>query len=507
MEIKTPPTDSLLALIQLDTTAETPLYRQIYAQMRRAILARQFAAGMKLPSTRDLAALLGVSRNTVLNAIEQLLAEGYLEARMGSGTYVTGNLPPSEAKGTPPAADSTSPLSSRRLSAVAQRYAAAQMTFAQAPPLPRFLDELFVVGLPDLRAFPFDLWMRLAARVTRRLESYAFGQRQGPGGYMPLRQAIAEYVRTARAVRCEPEQIIITSGSQQALFLAAHVLLDAGDVIWIEEPGYMGARAAFYGIGAKMERIPVDQSGLDVEAGISRAPQARLAYVSPSHQFPLGYTLSLARRLKLLKWAEENDMWIIEDDYDSEYRYSNTPLESLQGLDENARVIYVGTFSKVLFPGLRLGYLVVPPDLVEAFMAARWAIDLFPPIIEQATLTEFIREGHFVRHLRRTRRHYADKRDVLVDELQRQLGGLIEFGPLETGMHMTVFFNGPVNDKAVTKRAREVDVVALPLSMFHRMAPPRTALVLGYAGAAVEVIRPGVRRLARVIEQEIAAPS
>jgi GntR family transcriptional regulator/MocR family aminotransferase len=323
-------------------------------------------------------------------------------------------------------------------------------------------------------------WGQLTARhwgrVSRHLLDYG-----DPLGFMPLREAIATYLREARAVRCEAGQVMVVSGSQHGLDLATRLLLDPGERAWIEDPGYLGARGALVAAGARVVPVPVDGDGLVVARGMRVAPDARLAYVTPSHQYPLGVTMSLARRLALLQWARTRRAWIVEDDYDSEYRYTGRPLASLQGLDRHGRVIYVGTFSKVLFPALRLGYVVVPPALVDAFAAARGLVDRHPPSVTQAVLAEFIAEGSFARHVRRTRVRYAEQQAALVDAAARKLGGVLEVSPAEAGMHLVGWLPAGADDRGASAAALAAGLEAPPLSSF-RLRPARSGgLLLGYA--------------------------
>ncbi|MFW5941873.1 MAG: PLP-dependent aminotransferase family protein [Chloroflexota bacterium] len=497
-----PSTDHfLLTVVHLQRESETPLYRQLYNGLRQAILEGQLAPGARLPSSRDLADLLGVSRNTVLGAFDQLLAEGYLKTRVGSGTYVTERLPEAyvqayrrrpERAGREGAADSRS---KRSLSQRGRAFAAHFRGGAGAEIRP-----LFAINRPDLDAFPFDVWSRLAARCLKELPRSRFGYGRGEGGLRRLQEAIAGYLRAARAARCEPEQIFVVAGSQQALFLAAQVLLDRGDAAWLENPGYRGAWAALACADAQLLPAPVDGEGLNVEQA-QRVGEARLAYVTPSHQFPLGYTMSLARRTQLLQWAEANDAWIIEDDYDSEFRYSGAPLGSLQGLDVNQRVIYVGTFSKVLFPGLRLGYLIVPPDLIGAFTVARGAMTLSPPVLAQAVLARFMEEGHFARHIRRTRTRYGRRCQALVTAIEESAAGALQSGPSEAGLHLTAWLPPGTDEQAVREAAAARDVTVTPLSAFCLEPLARPGLVLGFGSAPVDDIRGGVQRLAQAVDE------
>ena len=342
------------AALTLSESAAAPMYRQLYEQLRSAILDGHLRPGAQLPSTRGLAQELAVARNTVMGAYEQLLAEGYLEGETGSGTYVARTLPDEILHAPILRPVRPHPRTSVGLSQRGQIFSRDLLRLRyDDPPKP------FRPGVAALDELPFDLWSRLLAKHSRRasMQFLAYGD---PAGYRPLREAIAQYLAAARAVNCEPEQVIIVSGAQQALDLAARLLLDSGEEAWIEDPGYNGARAALLAAGVKPVGVPVEDAGINVEAGERLSPRARLAYVTPSHQYPTGVTMTLARRLELLRWAERRKSWILEDDYDSEYRYASRPVASLQGLDTAGCVMYCGTFSKVLFPALRLGYLVVP---------------------------------------------------------------------------------------------------------------------------------------------------
>ena len=414
--------------VGLDRTLKEPLHRQIYGQIREGILSGRLRPGRPLPSTRALAGELGVSRNTVLLAFDQLLSEGYIEGRVGSGTYVTRVVPDRllHAPAKPPAAASRA--EDRGLSQRGERLAALLPPRAVTFPT-------FALGMPDVDSFPTEIWGRIMGRLWRAAPRDLFTARD-PRGYAPLRTAIADYLRSVRALDCDRDQVMVTSGAQAGLDLAARVLLDRGDRVWMEEPGYRGLRAALVAAGAEAVPVPVDAEGIRVDVGRRAAPDARLAAVSPSHQFPLGVTMSLGRRLALLEWARETGAWILEDDYDSEYRYAGRPLAALQGLDRAGRVIYVGTFSKVMFPSLRLGYLVLPHDLVEPFCRARAAIDDHASMVAQPALAEFLNDGYFSAHVRRTRALYAERQEVLVDAVRRRLSGLLRIAPSEAGMHL-----------------------------------------------------------------------
>ncbi|HEU4384056.1 MAG TPA: PLP-dependent aminotransferase family protein, partial [Anaeromyxobacteraceae bacterium] len=399
-----------LPAVSVDRRSSRPLHRQLYETFRQAIAAGRLRPGQRLPSTRGLAAELGLSRTPAVAAFEQLLAEGFIQGRVGAGSYVSPALPAGRPPPRPPRPPSPGP-----------RQVAFHLAGAGEPePWARALDA-FRVGLPALEHLPLETWSALLARQARRLSrrACAYGD---PLGLPALREVLAGYLSASRGVRCDPGEVMIASGSQQALALCARVLVGAGAPAWVEEPGYAGARAAFELARARIVPVPVDEEGLDVEAGLARAPAARAACVTPSHQLPLGATMSAARRLRLLEWARRAGAWIVEDDYDSEYRYQSPPVAALHALDPDRRVIYVGTFSKVLFPALRIGYLVVPPDLVPAFVRAREAMDIFPAPVQQAALAEFVAEGHFARHLRRMRVLYRARRAALVEALRRELG-------------------------------------------------------------------------------------
>jgi GntR family transcriptional regulator/MocR family aminotransferase len=349
-----------------------------------------------------------------------------------------------------------------------------------------------------LDRFPYDLWSRLIARRARRsLSTVAFYQ--PPAGYLPLREAISVQLGISRGVRCTPEQIILTAGAQGALDLVARTLLNPGDEAWIENPGYFGAQGALLAAGARLVPVPVDALGLDVATGQQRSLRARLAFTSPSHQFPTGVTMSLGRRLALLEWARQGEAWIIEDDYDSEFRFSGRPLEALQGLRRDGRVIYVGTFSKVLVPALRLGYLVAPPELIDPLLLTRRFTDVHVPVLEQLALTDFIQDGHYDRHLRRMRRLYRRRRDLLQGELRRQLAGLIEVSVPDMGMALVGWLPPGKDDRRAAALAEAAGIFVTSISRFSLEPLPRGGLVFGFAGTEEAGIRRGVERLAAAL--------
>ncbi len=482
-----------------DPTSSIPLYRQLYDELRSAILRGQLAAGTQLPSTRALAKHLGISRTTVVIAFDQLFGEGYVEGKKGSGTYVASVLPEEllhKAASTPAVPELKTQTEDDGLSQRGKILATTDVATVHY-----YSEALaFRPGIPDLNAFPFDTWARLETLHWRHPPRELLGYSH-PAGYYPLRVEIANYVRTARGVQCTADQVIVVSGSQQAIDLAARLLLDPDDAAWIEDPGYPGARSALLAAGARLIPVQVDAEGLNVTSGIARCPDARMVYITPSYQFPLGTTMSLTRRLQLLQWAQRTRAWILEDDYDSEFRYAGRPLSSLQGLDTTERVIYIGTFSKVLFPGLRLGYLIVPSHLVDAFTAARAVADRHSPMLDQIVLTDFMAHGHFARHIRSMRRLYAERQAHLVAEATRELAGLLTIQPADAGMHLIGILNDGLNDEAVSQQAAKQHLITPSMTAYNIASPHPNALLLGYTAVTRQEISDGVRRLAGILSQ------
>ena len=487
-----------MAIFHIDSFHPAPnvsLYQALYSHMRTAILSGELKGGMKLPSTRALADELSISRNTVLNAYRQLLTEGYLEGREGSGTFVASVLPESlltVSHLTKPKADSVKAAESLR--PVFSDRAREQIAVAQ-PPSNGQIPRPFLAEAPALDAFPYKLWSRLVVRQARRtpVNHYAY---QDSAGYRPLREAIAAHVTVSRQVHCTPDQVMIVPGSQGALDLATRMLVNAGDSVWVEDPGYPGARGAFLGSGARIVPVPVDGEGLIVEAGIKQAPKARMAYITPSHQFPLGVTMSIPRRLALLDWAKRSNAYILEDDYDSEFRYACRPLATLQGMDTAGRVIYIGTFSKVLFPSIRVGYMILPLPLVDAFLKVRRMIDIHSPMLEQAVLAEFINEGHYMRHLRRMRTLYAERRDALLNAVKDLP---LEMDSPEAGIHCVGWLPKGMDDKAIASKAKEYDLELTPISAFAIESMKGKGFLLGYGGYSVQEIKKAAKRLGSLL--------
>ena len=478
--------------VAIDARRRTPIYQQLYEWFRTAILTGQLRPGQRVPSTRQLASELGVSRIPVLGAYEQLHAEGYLESFIGAGTCVARTIPERASLIGRPAARHTTRRAAngggpRRTSRLAGTIFQTDQSWLGNP-------GAFRISLPALDRFPAAVWARLvnrhAKRVTRAMMAYG-----DPMGDRSLREAIAEYVGAARAVRCDASQIMVTTGSQQGLLVTARVLLDARDAVWVEDPAYPGARQALLAAGARMVPVPVDADGLDVARGTRASPSARAVYITPSHQHPLGVTMSATRRMTLLDWASRAGAWIIEDDYDSEYRFDSRPIASLHSMDADARVIYVGTFSKVLFPALRLGYVVVPKDLVAAFSAMRDASDVFSSTLYQAVVHDFIREGHFARHIRRMRMVYMERRQALVDALRAEAGERLEVIGAAAGLHLAALLPPGVSDVVVAQRAAAKGILVTPLSSCCFRPPERGGLILGYGGITPRDIREGVQHL------------
>lgn len=476
----------------VDRTTAKALHRQIYDAYRGAIIEGRLRPRQRIPSSRSLASELGVSRFPVLNAYAQLLAEGYLESRVGAGTVVSSSLPEQLTSCAPSglrfATGGPGPRPAVRCSYPARK--------ESSPPWVQGWGA-FGVGQVAVDQFPVRVWSSLVAHRCRSLDakSLHYGD---PMGSKALREILSSYLRTARSVRCEAEQLMVTSGSQQALEISARVLLNSRNSVWVEEPCYRLAREVFALTGCRVVPVPVDQEGLDVATGIQRSPKARAVFVTPSHQFPLGVTMSASRRFQLLDWAQRAGSWIIEDDYDAEYRYESLPIASLQGLDANGRVIYIGTFSKVLFPSLRLGYVVIPPDLVDHFLATRRAMDLGPPTFYQEVLADFIAEGHFARHIRRMRVLYGERRRVLVDSIDKELGSKVTVPGDEAGMHLAAMLPSPIHDTEIAERAARQNLRIWPLSPSY-LGEARPGLILGFGSASVEEIPAAVRKLRKLL--------
>lgn len=465
-----------------------PLFRQVYSGLRGAILSGTFRVGEKLPSTRDLANQLAISRTVVLYAYDQLLAEGFAVGRSGSGTYVSGALNLSK-----------SPASADRVHLNLSRYGRAaasawpRIEFPRRPP--RLLRYDFAYGRSDTELFPFETWRRILMRCGRKapVGEFDYGPSTGNAG---LREAICNHLRRSRAVNCDPSQVVVVNGSQQALDLIVRVLIERGQPVVIEEPGYQGTREVLRAAGARLLPVPVDGEGLrpdKLPAG------ARIAFVTPSHQFPTGAVLSLGRRLELLKWAKRNHAVLVEDDYDGEFRYEGQLLESLQGLDREGRVLYIGTFSRTVFSSLRIGYLIAPKELLPAFAAAKWLCDRHTPTLEQQVLAEFISGGMYERYLRRLRRKNATRRQALLESVHDFLGKSVEVTGDGAGAHVVLWPKHRVSEEVLIAGAASHQVGVYGVSGYYLKHPKRTGIMLGYSRLNETEIREGVRRLGQVI--------
>ena len=473
---------------------DVPAYQWLYEAVRSEILGGRLRPGTRLPATRDLARQYGLARGTIVNAFDQLASEGYVEGSVGSGTYVSKVLPDGLLQIAPRGAEK--PVMPGRRPAVVSHYARRARLFGgygKRPP------RAFRANLPALDLFPTALWTRIATRCLRRISMRNLTECE-PLGYLPLRQAVAEYLGRSRGVRCAPEQVAIVAGVQEALDLTARLLLDPGDRVCVENPGYPGALLAFQAFGAKVCTVGIDNDGIAVRQLPLRG--VRLIYVTPAHQFPLGTTLSLARRLELLEWARKSRAMIFEDDYDSEYRYSGRPIPALQGLDDGGSVLYAGSFSKVLFPALRLGYTVIPFDLLHRVEATLSLTVRHAPMLEQLILTDFITEGHFGRHLRRMREVYAERFSVLLEESRLKLTGLLDISSVEAGLQTSGWLCGGIDAESATAAAAKRNVDVFPLNRYSqgRMVPE--GLQLGFAASDPKEIRRGVGELAIALEHE-----
>jgi len=468
----------------LDRRSSTPLHRQLYDAWRAGILDGRFRAGERVPSTRTLAATYRVARVTITAAYDQLLAEGYFEAKRGSGTFVSSELPDRTINPVRPG-----PVAGNKPPSVALSQYGSRLGQIQRLPPPTASINLSNAS-PDLAHFPFPLWRRLVSRHLRKPSAAGFERSGQPAGDPRLRHALAAYLARSRAVRCSPEQVIVVSGSQQALDLCARLLLDPGDEVAVEQPGYTAARQLFLAHGARLRAMPVTEDGASVDDLTSRT---RLVHVTPSHQFPTGISMSLPRRLALAEWARTRSAVVLEDDYDSEYRYDGPPLPAMQSLSGGARVIYIGTFSNVMFRGLRVGYVVVPKGLVQPFTTAKWITDRHTTLLEQAALADFLEEGHLDRHIRRMRRLYKSRRDTMIDELQRRFGSDVGIRGDAAGMHITVTFRSP---HLVQARAQASGVHLASTDIYYESKSVKNEFLIGFSAIGERTIREAIKRIA-----------
>ncbi|MGN6085115.1 MocR-like pyridoxine biosynthesis transcription factor PdxR [Trinickia sp.] len=487
---------------RLERGTGEPMYRQVLRLVQQAILTGQLAPGTKLPSSRTLADDLDVARNTVLRVYDQLTAEGYVLSTTGSGTYVADTRPDTAAVRPRSAPAASKPSMTRDALAQQSLSMRGRRLIGRAGVAPKQWGA-FMPGVPDVAEFPARTWSRLQARLWKEanpeLLTYAPG-----GGYRPLRRALSDYLRVARSVKCSPDQIILTTGIHQSMDLAVRLLTDVGDRAWVEEPCYWGARSVLQSAGLELEPIPVDSEGLNPRE-LSPAVPPRLAVVTPSHQYPLGMVMSLARRRTLLEYARQHGVWILEDDYDSEFRYGSHPLASLQGLDEAGHVIYVGSLGKILFPGLRIGYMVAPEHLVDTFRTGAAELYREGQLMHQAVLAEFIMDGYLTSHVRRMRALYGERRQILIDAIHSRFGNTLPVMGDEAGLHLVLGLPEGTNDRTVTAAAFEAGVVVRPLSTYYSQeSAAQPGLLLGYACVPHERIGPAFDALAKAIEQELA---
>jgi GntR family transcriptional regulator/MocR family aminotransferase len=488
-------------LQRIERASKQPVNRQIYQVVRAAILSHQLPAGLQLPSSRELARELAMSRNTVTHAYEQLIAEGYLETRAGAGTFIADTTPDQiadafdarEAGDLPAGALG---LSTRGAQLIARSGVSAQQWGA------------FMPGVPDVTLFPSKVWSRLQNKHWRRSRAELLTYDSG-GGYLPLREAIADYLRVSRSVNCSATQIIITTGIHQSIDLAARLLGDPGDLAWVEEPGYWGTRSVCLSLGILPVPMAIDGEGMQLaQEGLAQSGQEennappRFIFVTPSHQYPLGTIMSLSRRRQLLEYAAAHKVWIMEDDYDSEFRYGSRPLPSLQGLDTQQRVLYMGTFSKTTFPGLRIGFLVVPDALARTFATAHAELYRGGQVYTQAILADFMTEGYFASHIRRMRVLYGARLHLLQQSIARHFGTTIDFSDGASGLHLALHLPDGCDDVALSAEAKAAGIIARPLSVYYLQADrARRGLMLGYACVPNDQIAPAFDRLAAIIKR------
>jgi GntR family transcriptional regulator/MocR family aminotransferase len=475
----------LTEISRLGEHDKLPLHRQLYEALRRAILDGKLSAGDRLPSSRELSHDLKMSRNTVVVALNQLGVEGYLVSAVGSGTFVNNSVPQiSPRRHT--ARENQPAKMSRRGTSLATTFCASQLEI-----------QPFTPGVADFSAFPVALWQRLQNKHWRmtypEMLDYSYA-----GGYGPLRRAVADYLRVFRSVPLAVEQVIITSGTQQSLDLCAQLLADHGDTVWMEDPAYWGAVKAFMASGLNLHPVAVDEHGIAPQPADEATPP-RLIYVTPSHQYPTGAVMSLARRHQILSLARQHKAWVLEDDYDSEFRFSGPPISSLAGLDGDQRVLYMGSFSKVLYPGLKLGYLVVPKGLAAAFKTAHYDLNRPGQMPLQAALAEFIEMGHFASALRKARQSYAERRHCLLEALKPCLGQQAFISGAEQGLHLCLRLPENINDTALASQLGQSGLTVRPLSAYCLQRTEAKGLVIGYGYAPLDDIARCGPRLAQAV--------
>jgi GntR family transcriptional regulator/MocR family aminotransferase len=493
---------ALLSSIQLDRNSQITLFQQLDKAMRKLILNGAVIANQRLPSSRQLADDLGVSRITVKNVYEQLIAEGYVYSKIGSGSFAAENL--KREKSPRPNKRTLLKYSQRKstpkhvLSEQSKRITLSKATTRIAE------TRSFRPGIPALDVFPRKLWNKYWKEVNTNCHDDSFGY--GPTGGIPrLKNAIAAHLRDARSVNCDAEQIVITTGAQQAFVLIAFALINKDNIIWYEDPGHIAGRDAFHTMGAKICPVAIDEEGLDLDQAIATHPKPAVIFTTPSHQHPLGTTMSLVRRLQLLSYAHDNKSWIIEDDYDSEFQYRGRPLPALQALDDQGSVLYVGTFSKSLFPAVRLGYIIVPHDLVAVFSAAQSLLGQGASVLMQEVVSRFIEDGRFADHIRKMRVIYQRRRDVLTVELRRQCSDMLTPVHTDVGMHLIAWLSDGLDELKTHKALLELEIETIPLSIFSITPQTKAGLVLGFSGTAPDDIPPLVEKMANCLKSLLKA--
>jgi GntR family transcriptional regulator / MocR family aminotransferase len=461
----------------------------LYSELRAAILGGQLKTGTRLPASREFARRYGLSRGTVVRVFERLHDEGYLSSRVGLGTWVDASM--------------VNAASTRRSGVKSPSYIRRVISNYQQPKSSvgwvKFNGtQPFGMSYPALTEFPATIWGKIAARRARVVRSWLKEEDDGRG-YRPLREAIAHYLGASRGVRCTPHEVVIVSGVQQALDLLARLLLAPGDRVWMEDPGYFGASIAFQRAGAQIIPVPVDEKGLSVSAGIKMCPQARGVFLTPAHQFPLGVSMPLSRRMEVLEWASRTGAFVIEDDYDSEYRFSGPSIPAMQGIDRADSVIFIGTFTKLLFPSVRLGYVVLPSTLVDTFVSFRRGSDLRALGLDQAVLCDFIVSGHFGRHLRRMRDLYATRLEALKAGGRQYLTGLLEISDAKAGLYTAAFLRNGMTSRQAEAAATAHNVETRALDRFTLQRPDPRGLLLGFAAFDEKIIQQGLMRLAKAL--------
>lgn len=487
---------------QLDKKKETPLYQQISNELRELILTNKIPPGTKIPSHRDLSGLLDVSRNTVVNAVGLLISEGYLYSKVGAGSFVSQELPEDYLQSF--TVENNRAIEITENDGLSKRGLTLINDYNPVAYIPNIgAHNLFRKGLPDMASFPFAVWEKISRKYLFYENKKIFGFQSDPAGYLPLRKALAEFLKAARAVKCDENQLMIVTATEEVVYLAAKLLTQPGDKVLVEEPGFLGAKGAFRAAENVIVPIPVDTEGFDIEKAVGITPDAKLIFVSPSHQFPTGCTLSLKRRMELLNWAEKNNGWIIEDDCDSVFQYNQRPLPALQGLDNHGRVIYCGTFNLTLFPGIRLDYTIVPKNLFHAFVAARNILDIHLPTQNQLIIADFINEGHFSRHIRKMRKLYKQRRDAIINAIKEYPNNMISLGAANSGVHICAFLNKNIDDEIIFREAAKIGIEVLPLSRFFYGDKKAMGMILGFAACDVKDIQLGIKKLMEIIEKQI----